>query len=188
MSSGITRLSSVAARVGLIAWIGVPTVVSLLGLLIYIAPFHLLGMVIPMPLFPLMAIFFWAMARSKMMPPIAVFAIGLIQDLLTGGPLGLWSFSYLFAYAIMTTQSDAFAGRGDRMLWAGFGVMVVLTLLAAAFAGVVAMGWNVDGVHLLAQGVTTFLVYPLVGRFYGRLQRTTQHARRLYDFHQGSVI
>ncbi len=188
MSSGVTRLSSVAARAGLIAWIGVPTLVSLIGLLIYVAPFHLLGILIPMPLFPLMAIFFWAMARSKMMPPIVVFAIGLIQDLLTGGPLGLWSFSYLFAYAIMTTQSDAFSGRGSSMLWAGFGLMVILTVFAAAFAGVIAMGWQVDSIHLLAQGMITFLLYPLFGRFYRRLQRMTQQARRLYDFHHGSVI
>jgi rod shape-determining protein MreD len=185
MSSGITRLTSVTARAGLMAWIGVPTLVSLLGLLIYVAPIRLLGFSVPMPLFPLMAIFFWAMARPKLMPPVVVFAIGLTQDLITGGPLGIWAFSYLCAYTLMTTQSDAFAGRGGGMLWAGFGIMVVATLLAAGLVGFVVMGKTVDFVQLLAQGAATFLVYPLAGRFYGRLQRTTQQARRMYDFHKG---
>ncbi|PHR59211.1 MAG: hypothetical protein COA47_09600 [Robiginitomaculum sp.] len=188
MSQGITRLSSVAAQVGLFAWIGVPTLASLLGLLIYVAPIHMFGMSIPMPLFPLMAIFFWAMARPQLMPPFVVFAIGLIQDLITGGPLGLWSFSYLCAYTIMTTQSDAFSGRGAGMLWAGFGLMVSLTMVAAALAGVMVMGAKIDGYHLLAQGASTFLVYPLAGRLYGRLQQTTQQARRMYDIHHGMTL
>lgn len=187
MSFGITRLSSVAARAGLMAWIGVPTLVSLLGLLIYVAPIRFLQIYIPMPLFPLMAIFFWAMARPKMMPPVAVFGIGLTQDLMTGGPLGLWAFAYLFAYAVMRTQSDAFSGRGNAMLWAGFTVMVVLTLFAAALASIIASGWNIDAGSLLAQAAATILVYPLVGRLYGRLQRSTQQARRLYDFHHGRL-
>jgi len=177
-----------AARVGLIAWIGVPTLVSFFGLLIYVAPVHLLGISIPMPLFPLMAIFFWAISRPQLMPPLAVFAIGLTQDLITGGPLGLWAFSYLCAYTIMTTQSDAFAGRGNAMLWAGFGVMVIVTMIFAAVAGFVVMGQKVNWIHLLVQGGATFLVYPLAGRIYGRLQRTTQQARRMYDFHRGQNI
>ncbi|VAV97890.1 hypothetical protein MNBD_ALPHA06-988 [hydrothermal vent metagenome] len=140
-------------------------------------------MAIPMPLFPLMAIFFWAMSRPQLMPPIVVFAIGLIQDLLTGGPLGLWAFAYLVSYTVMITQSDAFAGRGGAMLWAGFALMVASTMAAAALAGGLVMSWKVDVAHLLAQGVATVLVYPLAGQFFGRLQRTTQQARRLYDFH-----
>ncbi|VAV96504.1 hypothetical protein MNBD_ALPHA06-1775, partial [hydrothermal vent metagenome] len=111
MSSVMTRLSSMTARAGLIAWIGLPALASIVGLLIYVAPVHFMGIAIPMPLFPLMAIFFWAMSRPQLMPPIVVFAIGLIQDLLTGGPLGLWAFAYLVSYTVMITQSDAFAGR-----------------------------------------------------------------------------
>jgi len=187
MSTGITLLSSVAARAGLIAWIGVPTLVSLAGLLIYVAPIRFFQLYIPMPLFPLMAIFFWAMARPKMMPPIVVFAIGITQDLLTGGPLGLWAFTYLFSYAVMTTQSDAFSGRGSGMLWAGFGLMVILTVFAAAIAGIISSGWKVDWVHLLAQGASTFFVYPLAGKLYGSLLRSTQQSRRLYDFHHGRL-
>ncbi len=188
MKFGATRLSSVGARVGLVAWIGVPTLASFIGLLIYVAPIHVLGVSFPMPLFPLMAIFFWAMARPQLMPPIVVFGIGLLQDIMTGGPLGLWAFAYLSAYTIMTTQSDAFAGRGTGMLWVGFGLMVVVCMVAAAVAGWLVMGWKIDGVHLFAQGASTFLVYPLAGRLYGRLQRTTQQARRMYDIHRGRGI
>ncbi|MBL4595158.1 MAG: rod shape-determining protein MreD [Robiginitomaculum sp.] len=188
MSARITPLSSVGARAGLLAWIGGPTLVSFVGLLIYVAPVHLLGVHIPMPLFPLMAIFFWAMARPQLMPPIIVFAIGLLQDLMTGGPLGLWAFSYLSAYMVMTLKSEMFAAHGDASLWVGFALMVGCTMVAAGLAGWLVFGSQVDWLYLIVQSFITVLVYPLAGRFYRRVQRSTQQARRLYDVHHGHRI
>ena len=58
----------------------------------------LLASLVPVPLpayssvtpsFMVMAIYFWSLHRPDLMPPSAVFAIGLLQDVLTGGVLGV---------------------------------------------------------------------------------------------------
>src|SRR3546814_20093008 len=45
-----------------------------------------------MPDFALMAIYYWAVVRPNMFPVYAVFVVGLLTDLLSAGPIGLWAF------------------------------------------------------------------------------------------------
>lgn len=182
------RMSSVTARMGLFTWLGGPTLAAVVGLLLYVTPVRILGIMVPMPLFPLMAIFFWAMARPQLMPPVVVFLIGLFQDLLTGGPLGLWAFAYLIGYAVMSTQADGLMGRSRGMLWMAFGFMVVLTLAAAALAGSLIAGDPPQWASLFAQGIATFLIYPVMSRLFDGVLHATSQARRAYSHHNAGVL
>lgn len=181
------RISSVTARMGLFTWLGGPTLAAIVGLLLYVMPIRLFGHFVPMPLFPLMAIFFWAMARPQLMPPVVVFLIGLLQDLLTGGPLGLWAFAYLIGYAFMTTQADGLMGRSRGMLWIAFGVMVLLTLTSAVLAGIVFAKDAPQWPSLIAQGIATFLIYPVMSRLFDGVLYATGQARRAYTHHRSGV-
>lgn len=187
MSRHGPRMSSMTARVGLFTWLGGPTLAALIGMLLYATPVRILGFMVPMPLFPLMAIFFWAMARPQLMPPLVVFLIGLLQDLLTGGPLGLWAFAYLVGYALMSTQADALMGRSRGMLWLAFGSMVVLTLGAASLAALVFAQDPPHWPSLLAQGVATFLIYPVMSRLFDGVLYATGQIRRMSAHHGAGV-
>ena len=47
----------------------------------------------------LVPIYFWCLVRPDLMTPAAVFAIGLLEDVLSGGPPGVWTLSFVVTYA-----------------------------------------------------------------------------------------
>lgn len=166
-------------RLSTLVWAVLPFLLSLLCVMLYVAPLRLGNFTIPMPLFPFMAIYFWSMTRPEYMPYIAVFLIGLFQDLLTGGPVGLWALTYLLSVVFLSTQVEIIAGRGRSVMWAGFVLAILMvTILVWIFARI-ALGPNPAGGHLVTEMVLSVLAYPLVGRFFMMVQRATNQARRL---------
>ncbi|PHS27342.1 MAG: hypothetical protein COA85_05245 [Robiginitomaculum sp.] len=166
-------------RLSAVIWAGLPFFLSLLCVMLYVAPLRVGNFTIPMPLFPFMAIYFWSMTRPAFMPYIAIFLIGLFQDVLTGGPVGLWALSYLLTVVMISTQSDVIAGRGRPALWAGFMLAAVLATALVWIIARIALGPDPAGGRLGAEMLLSVLVYPLVGRFFALVQRATNQARRL---------
>jgi len=78
----------------------------------------------------LAAIYFWALVRPDLMPPRAVLIIGLLEDLLSGGPPGLWASGFVRLMALADASAKILAGfrcgRADRFRGS--------TLLAAMMA------------------------------------------------------
>src|SRR5258706_12787565 len=73
-------------------------------------PVSFTGGVLPAPALALAAVYFWVLVRPDLMPPFAVLLIGLLEDLLSGGPPGLWAAGFLAAYALTDRQRETFAG------------------------------------------------------------------------------
>jgi rod shape-determining protein MreD len=147
--------------------------------MLYVAPLRLGNFTIPMPLFPFMAIYFWSMTRPEYMPYIAVFLIGLFQDLLTGGPVGLWALTYLLSVVFLSTQIEIIAGRGRSVLWAGFVLAVLIVTIFVWIFARIALGPGPAGGRLGAEIMLSVLAYPFVGRFFMMVQRAPNQARRL---------
>ncbi len=61
-------------------------------------PVSVLGGLVPPPLLALMPVYFWCLVRPDLMPPAAAFAIGVLEDLFSGGPPGVWGASFVAAY------------------------------------------------------------------------------------------
>ena len=109
----------------------VPFFSGLLGAVVANIPVSLFGGFVPPPLLALMPVYFWCLVRPDLMPPSAAFFIGLAEDLLSGGPPGVWALSFLFCYAIVDRQRDTFAGL------AGYGAILgfaAVTLVASCVA------------------------------------------------------
>jgi rod shape-determining protein MreD len=53
-----------------------------------------------LPLFPYIAIHYWAARDTDRLPVWAVFVCGLAIDVVTNGPLGYWSLIYLLGFVI----------------------------------------------------------------------------------------
>jgi rod shape-determining protein MreD len=109
----------------------VPFFSGLLGAVVANIPVSLFGGLVPPPLLALMPVYFWCLVRPDLMPPSAAFFIGLAEDLLSGGPPGVWALSFLFCYAIVDRQRDTFAGL------AGYGAILgfaAVTLVASCVA------------------------------------------------------
>jgi rod shape-determining protein MreD len=108
----------------------VPFLVGLLLVFIANIPISFVGGVGPPPLLGLVPIYFWCLVRPDLMTPAAAFAIGMLEDLMSGAPPGLWTLSFVLSYALVSRQRESFAGL------AGLGA--VLGFAAAAFAAVAA--------------------------------------------------
>ena len=81
-----------------------------------------------MPALGLIAVFFWLVYRPDLMPAWAVFLIGLVQDLLGGGALGVGVFVLLVVYAALAGQRRYLAQASFFLVW-----LVFLPVAAGAF-------------------------------------------------------
>ncbi|PQA87340.1 hypothetical protein [Hyphococcus luteus] len=148
-----------------------PTLLGVLGVLVLAAPIRLFEGVAPTPILPLVIVFFWSVYGPDYLPPLSVFMIGLLQDLLTGGPLGLWPAVYLVTQYIVMSQRAYFLGREQKVVWLGFalasaGAGLILWLVMSLMSGVL-----LPVRHLLLQFAATVLIYPLFGIAFGELHR-----------------
>lgn len=148
-----------------------PTLLGLAGVIILALPIRLFEGWAPTPLIPLVVVFFWSIYGPDYMPPFSVFCIGLLQDLLTGGPLGLWAVVYLVTQYIVLSQRPYFLGREQKVVWIGFalaaaGASVILWLVMSLMSGVLL---PVRG--LAAQMAATVLIYPAFGIVFRQLHR-----------------
>jgi rod shape-determining protein MreD len=100
-----------------------PVLFTLVLVLINVVPLHIPGFSRIVPVLPLMAVYHWAVYRPELMPPLAVFFIGVIYDILSGTPLGVNALVFLTIYGVVVFQQRFFAGRSFVIVWLGFGIM-----------------------------------------------------------------
>ncbi len=109
-----------------------PLVVALLLVIVSMVPFHLNNFGAIMPSIGLMTVFYWAVYRPDLFGPGAAACLGLLQDVLTGAPLGFNALLCVAAYGTVVTQRQLFLAHSFLVLWWGY---ALLALLAAA------IGW-----------------------------------------------
>jgi rod shape-determining protein MreD len=115
----------------------IPATLAILGVLIANLPVSFLGGIVPPPLLGLMPIYFWCLVRPDLMPPFWALVIGLLEDVLSGGPPGVWAVSFVVTYAAIDRQRDAFAGLSG--LGAIFGFATAAAIACATAYCVVAL-------------------------------------------------
>lgn len=125
-------------------------------------PTHLPSFQMVTPVFALGGVYFFAIYQPSLLPPPAVFGIGLFQDALLGLPFGLSALVLLGAYGLIVTQRSAFRGRPFLIAWAGFAVVTPVTM-AVTWAIVSALaGTIVPPIPVAFQALLTVSIYPLI--------------------------
>lgn len=148
-----------------------PTLLGLMGVIVLALPIRLFEGFAPTPLIPLVVVFFWSVYGPDYLPPASVFFIGVLQDLLTGGPLGLWAVVYLVTQFVVLSQRSYFLGREQKVVWIGFAVVaagasMILWLVMSLMSGAL-----LPFFALAAQMAATVLIYPLFGMAFRQLHR-----------------
>lgn len=136
-------------------------VITLALSLVLVAAPRLFGPV-PIPLLPVMVVYFWTVARPSLMPAAMAFGAGLILDLLTWTPLGFWALGLLAASGAARIVRPYVLGAD---LWRRLGGIAAATA-AVALAAVIAFGaaarpLQVSWLQLL-QLILTVATYPLL--------------------------
>lgn len=137
-------------RLDLIARNILPAMLGVVFLLLSAIPFYIPGYGVVAANLVLMAVFYWAVHRPDLLPPITVFLIGLLQDILVGMPPGMNAFVLLLVRTLAVSQGRVFRGRSFLILWWGFGMVA----LASAF-----VVWALSAMYVLA------LIDPTPGLF-----------------------
>lgn len=139
--------------------------------LLSVMPLQVPGLARVMPLLPLMSIYLLAVHHPNLMPAYAVFLIGLLQDILSGAPMGVYVLTYLVVYATVVRQRRFLAGKSFAVIWVGFtmvaayGVAIVWALVSAYNSVLV----KPDA--MIYQYLVSLGVFPLLAWLFLRWQR-----------------
>ena len=148
-----------------------PTALGLFGVLLLSLPIRLAEGWAPTPLLPLTVVFFWSIYGPSYLPAPSVFGVGLLQDLLSGGPLGLWPAVYLITQYVVLSQRSYFHGREQRVVWIGFGFASVSAGFIFWLTMCVLRGELLPVTALLLQLAATIATYPLFAAAFSHLHR-----------------
>lgn len=108
-----------------------PFATALTFTLAAVIPIRIPGVGSVAPLWPLIAVGFWSLARPDLFPAAAAFAIGLLYDALSGAPIGVHAAVFVLAYAAVSSQRRFFHGKPFSLVWLGFALVLAGSLAAA---------------------------------------------------------
>ncbi len=136
-----------------------PLLCGLLGVFIANIPISLLGGAVPPPLLGLLPIYFWCLVRPDLMTPAAALTIGIAEDILSGGPPGVWSLAFVLTYAVVARQRDSFAGLSGLVAVVGFGAAASVACASAYFTIAALYGHFQPLAPILSELAMTVLFY-----------------------------
>ncbi len=148
-----------------------PLALTLLLALVPVLPLAILGGQPMVPSFTLMSVFYWTVYRPDLLPAAAVFAVGLVQDLVSGAPIGLTPMILLGTYGIVLGQRFVFLGKPFAVAWWGF-MMVALTAALVSWLMTCLINLKVVGIgQPMMQFAVTWALFPLLVWFFIRTHR-----------------
>jgi len=134
------------------------------------------------PSVTLCVVYFWVVHDPDLLPPMVLFALGLVLDALGGMPPGLSALALLLVRLALLGSRRLLLAQPFVVVWAGFALVVL---------GFSAVRWVLAGLwwwHLFAlkpsllEALFTFAAYPPVGwllaRFHHGLAPRTARATR----------
>jgi rod shape-determining protein MreD len=142
-------------------------------------PVTLTGGLFPAPLLALTAVYFWALVRPDLMPPYLVLVIGLFEDLLSGGPAGIWATGFMAAYALVDRQRENLAGLAGAAAVLGFAAAMALAATATFVLTWIMYMRQPPLAPLLLASVFTVLFYPPIAVMLGWVHRRAVGALRM---------
>lgn len=142
--------------------VAVPGLLAILLVMLGVVPLGIPFVGPMLPDFALIAVYVFAVQRPDLMPHWLAFLVGLLQDLLSGGPLGFCALICLGMQGLCASQRRFLVGRPFAIGWIAF----ALVSLAAGM-----VGWLLACLYYLAlvppapallQFAITVALFPLV--------------------------
>jgi rod shape-determining protein MreD len=153
-------------------WAGLlPAASTAFAMLLSIQPVHLAGYSALAPAFTLMAVYHWTVYRPDLLPPLLLFTIGAIQDLLCGGTPGVTALLLLLTRPILLGARRHFVGRPFPFVWAGFTLLTGGAMLFSWALQSLLTGQLIEFRSVVFRGVLTVSIFPIASFLLGRSQR-----------------
>jgi rod shape-determining protein MreD len=161
----------VAVRVvGPVQWIFIPAGVTLVVTILLATPVELFGLHLPEPVIPMVLAFAWPLIRPSIIAPLVLALLGLLLDILTYGPLGLWGLALLAIYAVVLASRSFLIGQDTAVLFAWYGACCTLAFLMAYVVVSVIARNPPSLLSLIGQVVPTLLLFPFANQMIERFE------------------
>jgi len=163
--------SNIWYRLDILARFLTPFLLTLALVILNIIPLEIPGFSRVVPLMPLMAVFHWAVYRSELLPAYAVFIIGLLQDIFSGVPIGVYTIVFLMVYGIVIWQHRFLFGKSFSIIWLGFSIVSAGAFL---LTWILISLWNFSFLEqqaVFVQYLLTVAIYPALAWVFMRWQQ-----------------
>ncbi len=152
-----------------------PIATVLVLLFVGLIPFGVPGMPLIAPAGTQIAVFYWAVYRPDLMPPLAAFGLGFIQDALAGTPLGVGSLAFLILHGIAVNQRKAFVGKPYILVWLGLAIGALIAACASWALSSIILGGFIPLERPLFQALATVALFPVFSGVLVRVHRGVVH-------------
>ena len=163
-------MAGLSERLDPVRWMGVPMLACMVATLLFTAPIRVFGLRPPEPLFAMIPVFAWAVVRPSMLAPLCLLILGLFDDLVWGGRLGLWELGLLVAYGFVVVTRSMMGGQGRVMTLLWWAATVSVGMGAVYLAVRVLTGNAPNPLAVAGQWLPTVLLYPLADRLISRFE------------------
>jgi rod shape-determining protein MreD len=148
-----------------------PVATTLLAAVISVLPLQIPGYAALTPVFTLMAAYHWTIYRPDLLPPVALFAVGLTEDLLAGSPIGVNALLLLATRVAVLGYRRYFINRTFPFVWSGFTLLTVIAMLGLWALHCVLDLSLLDFRNTVIRTALTIAIFPLASFLLGRAQR-----------------
>lgn len=154
-----------------------PFALSVLLVVLSVVPLPVPGYGLVVPAFGLMAVYYWAIHRPDLLPAVAVFTLGLLEDILSGAPMGVNTLVFLLVYGVMRNQRRPFLGKPFPVMWFGFLLVAPSAEFVQWLASSVLVGRLIPPQAILVQTALTIALYPWLTWLLAAAQRSFLRTR-----------
>ena len=148
-----------------------PFGITLILMLFAMTPTYIAGLSHITPMYALMAVYFWSIYRPDLLGYGTVFAIGLLEDLLAGTPIGSTSLILLVCQRVVFSQQKFFNSWPFALIWVAFALLAggaaLIRWVCVGLAGT--SGFTPFGTMVAAYAMT-IAIYPIVAWFMAKAQ------------------
>lgn len=123
------------------------------------------------PAFALIALYYWVVFRPDLMPSVAVFGLGIVQDAVAGAPFGLYALVYLLVQALVLNQRRFIAGKPFWVFWTAFALVAPVAFFASWILASLARGTLLGPGTAFVALVMTIILFPAVAWVLVQAQR-----------------
>ena len=163
-------MAGLTERLDVWRWMAAPMAACMAATLLFAAPIKVFGLRPPEPLFAMVPVFAWAVLRPSILAPLALLILGLFNDLVWGGRLGLWSLGLLVAYGFILLTRNMMSGQSRLMMWVWWAAALTACMGAVYLTVRVIDGNAPNPLAVAGQWLPTVLLYPLADRLIGRFE------------------
>jgi rod shape-determining protein MreD len=124
------------------------------------------------PMLGLMYVFYWTINRRRIVPVWSVFLLGLVEDLVVGGPIGILSILLVVVHGGLDNNRRFFVNRSFILSWLGFSIICIGISIMYWFLEVFHFGGFLSPLPLIFKSISTIIFYPVFGWVFRKYDRT----------------